>query len=224
MPHRTSGHGWTPGKNKVPWLVSTAMWSTCMRFVGNGGITVGELARRARTGTNLAGMQRWGYITVAPDPADNRPKPPPADRVIHATASGPPGTADMAPADRRHRGALGGPVRRGKRRGAPGAAPGAGNVAALREPLQARVPKPAGRVFSCRSCGFSGHRDLAGAANIARRTPAGGPATGSMLPVAITHRRAGRHLPGAGWSRRDPRRRHHHGTAARSPGQPRPAP
>ena len=79
MPHRTSGHGWTPGKNKVPWLVSTAMWSTCMRFVGNGGITVGELARRARTGTNLAGMQRWGYITVAPDPADTRPKPPPAD-------------------------------------------------------------------------------------------------------------------------------------------------
>jgi putative transposase len=87
-----------------------------------------------------------------------------------------------------------------------------------------RVPKPAGRVFSCRSCGLCGHRDLAGAANIARRTPAGGPATGSMLPVAITHRRAGRHLPGAGWSRRDPRRRHHHRTAPRSPGQPRPAP
>ena len=87
-----------------------------------------------------------------------------------------------------------------------------------------RVPKPAGRVFTCRSCGFSGHRDLAGAANIARRAPAGGPATSSTLPVAITHRRAGRHLPGAGWSRRDPRRRHHHGTAPRSPGQPRPAP
>jgi putative transposase len=87
-----------------------------------------------------------------------------------------------------------------------------------------RVPKPPGRVLTCRSCGFCGHRDLAGAANIARRTPAGGPATSSTLPGAITHRRAGRHLPGAGRSRRDPRRRHHHGTAPRSPGQPRPAP
>jgi len=87
-----------------------------------------------------------------------------------------------------------------------------------------RVPKPVGRVLTCRSCGFCGHQDLAGAANIARRTPAGGPATSSTLPVAITHRRAGRHLPGTGRSRRDPRRRHHHGTAPRSPGQPRPAP
>jgi len=90
---------------------------------------------------------------------------------------------------------------------------------------RARVPKPSGRVFTCRSCGFCGHRDLAGAANIARRTPAGGTATSSdMLPVAITHRRAGRHLPGAGHSRRDPRRRPHHGPARGSPGQPRPAP
>jgi hypothetical protein len=30
-----------------------------------------------------------------------------------------------------------------------------------------RVPKPAGRVLSCPHCGFHGHRDLAGAANIA---------------------------------------------------------
>ena len=88
-----------------------------------------------------------------------------------------------------------------------------------------RVVKPSGRVFTCRSCGLCGHRDLAGAVNIAHRTPVGGPATGNdMLPVAITHRRAGRHLPGAGQSRRDPRRRPHHGPARGSPGQPRPAP
>src|SRR6266851_5617142 len=30
-----------------------------------------------------------------------------------------------------------------------------------------RVPKPRGRTFHCRFCGFSGHRDLVGAANIA---------------------------------------------------------
>jgi DNA-binding MarR family transcriptional regulator len=88
MPHRTSDHGRTQGQGTVPWLVSMAMWSTCLRFVGDQGITVGELTGRARTGTNLAGMQRWGYITVAPDPADARPKPPRSDWVIHATASG----------------------------------------------------------------------------------------------------------------------------------------
>jgi len=88
MPHRTSDHGRTPGKQKVPWLVSMAMWSTCMRFVGEDGISVGELARRARTGTNLAGMQRWGYIEVAPDPADTRPTAPRSDWVIHATVGG----------------------------------------------------------------------------------------------------------------------------------------
>jgi transposase len=92
-----------------------------------------------------------------------------------------------------------------------------------------RVPKPAGRVFTCRHCGYRGHRDLTGAANIACRAPAGGPATTTTssndeLPVVITHRRAGRHLPGAGRSRRDPRRRPHHGTRQRSPGRPRPAP
>ena len=35
----------------------------------------------------------------------------------------------------------------------------------------ARVPKPRGRVFSCRQCGFTGHRDLVGAANIASAPP-----------------------------------------------------
>jgi DNA-binding MarR family transcriptional regulator len=88
MPHRTTGHGRTQGQGKVPWLVSMAMWSTCMRFVTADGITVGELTRRARTGTNLAGMQRWGYITIAPDPGDTRPKPPRSGWVIRPTASG----------------------------------------------------------------------------------------------------------------------------------------
>ena len=88
MPHRTTDHGRTQGQGKVPWLVSMAMWSTCMRFITADGITVRELTRRARTGTNLPGMQRWGYITIAPDPAGTRPKPPRSGWVIHATASG----------------------------------------------------------------------------------------------------------------------------------------
>ena len=67
-----------------------------------------------------------------------------------------------------------------------------------------RVPKPAGRVFRCPHCGYGGHRDLVAAANSAAR--GGGPIPATRR-AGITHRRAGRHLPGAGLSRRDPRRR-----------------
>jgi len=52
MPHRTTDHGRTQGQGKVPWLVSMAMWSTCMRFITADGITVRELTKRARTGPN----------------------------------------------------------------------------------------------------------------------------------------------------------------------------
>ena len=72
-----------------------------------------------------------------------------------------------------------------------------------------RVPKPRVRVFTCPHCGYSGHRDLTAAASIATRAPGGGSTTSPahvVLPQVVTHRRAGRHLPGAGQSRRDPRR------------------
>lgn len=86
MPHRTTNHGSTNPSG--PWLVSLVMWSNCMRFVGEQGVTVGELEALARTPTNLNGMQRWGYVVVAPDPADKRPKPPRRDWLIHATSRG----------------------------------------------------------------------------------------------------------------------------------------
>ncbi len=85
MPHRTSSHG---AKDSGPWLASVVMWSTCMRFVGAEGVSVRELERLARTPTNLNGMERWGYVTVAPDPADSRPRPPRSGWVIRATAKG----------------------------------------------------------------------------------------------------------------------------------------
>ena len=62
-----------------------------------------------------------------------------------------------------------------------------------------RVPRPRGRVFRCSFCGFSGHRDLVGAANIA--ASGGGVIRGSPR---IEHRRVGV-VP----TRRD-RRRHRH--------------
>jgi IS605 OrfB family transposase len=69
-----------------------------------------------------------------------------------------------------------------------------------------RVPKPAGRNFTCPHCGHHGHRDLVAAVNIAVRNGGGtipAPANGP----GITHRRAGNHLPGVHPARRDPRRR-----------------
>jgi DNA-binding MarR family transcriptional regulator len=59
-----------------------------MRHVGEEGITVGELQRLARTASNLAGMQRWGYISLDPDPSRGRSKQPVARAVIRATEAG----------------------------------------------------------------------------------------------------------------------------------------
>jgi IS605 OrfB family transposase len=65
-----------------------------------------------------------------------------------------------------------------------------------------RVPKPKGREFHCPHCGFEGHRDLVGAANIAAKL--GGGPTSTGLSTLVEHRRAGI-VP----ARRD-RRRHLH--------------
>jgi hypothetical protein len=73
MPHRTTSHGSTRGSIQAPWLVSLVMWSNCMQFVGEKGVSVGDLEALARTKTNLNGMERWGYTVVTPDPADTRP-------------------------------------------------------------------------------------------------------------------------------------------------------
>jgi IS605 OrfB family transposase len=83
-----------------------------------------------------------------------------------------------------------------------------------------RVPRPPGRVLACPACHFTGHRDLTAAASIAAR--AGGGIT-PVIPVGVTHRRAGAHLPGVAPSRRDPRRRAHRRGVRRSSGRHRPA-
>jgi DNA-binding MarR family transcriptional regulator len=88
LPHRTTHHGSTGGSLHAPWLVSLVMWFNCMRFVDEKGVTVRQLEQLARTKTNLNGMERWGYIVVAPDPNDSRPKPPRSSWLIHPTRAG----------------------------------------------------------------------------------------------------------------------------------------
>lgn len=86
MPHRTT---WGPAADSPqgPWLVSLAMWSNFMQYVASDGTPLNEIADLARI-TNLAGLQRWGYIVVEPDPADMRAKPPRSDWVVRPTAAG----------------------------------------------------------------------------------------------------------------------------------------
>jgi methyltransferase (TIGR00027 family) len=90
LPHRTTSHGASGRGDGAPalWLVSLAMWENCMRYVTGEPITVGDLEARARTGTNLDGMRRWGYITIdgtARKVHNGRPSP---GAVLRATAAG----------------------------------------------------------------------------------------------------------------------------------------
>ena len=90
LPHRTTSHGASDPGDGVPalWLASLAMWETCMRYVTAEPITVGDLEARARTGTNLDGMRRWGYITIDGTARKvHKTRPGPA-AVLRATAVG----------------------------------------------------------------------------------------------------------------------------------------
>jgi DNA-binding MarR family transcriptional regulator len=85
--HRTSTTR-RSGPQAGPWLTSLAMYATCMQHLDEHGVTVRELEERARTRTNLHGMQRWGYIRVEPKPGDPRPNPPGSDRLVRPTRKG----------------------------------------------------------------------------------------------------------------------------------------
>ena len=90
LPHRTTDHGVSgqAGGDPTTWLVSLVMWENCLRHVTDQPITVGELETRARTGTNLDGMRRWGYITIDGTAKKiHKGRPGPA-AVLRATAAG----------------------------------------------------------------------------------------------------------------------------------------
>ena len=64
LPHRTT---WGPAAHsgRGPWLVSLAMWADFMRFLPAAGVPLREVADLVPL-TNLAGLERWGYVTVGP--------------------------------------------------------------------------------------------------------------------------------------------------------------
>ncbi len=86
MPHRTS-RGPASGARAGPWLVSMAMWSNLMRHLPPDGAPLRDVQDLVAM-TNLGGMTRWGYVTVAPDPADGRARPPRRDLLVRPTPAG----------------------------------------------------------------------------------------------------------------------------------------
>jgi methyltransferase (TIGR00027 family) len=86
-PHRTTNFG-ASSHGDGAWLTSMVMWENCMRFVTDEPITVGELQRLARTGTNLDGMRRWGYVTIDGTAKKIHKGNPGPDAVLRATARG----------------------------------------------------------------------------------------------------------------------------------------
>jgi DNA-binding MarR family transcriptional regulator len=70
--------------------VSMVMWSNFLRFVGEAGITVGDLPAvsgipKAKTLSMLGGMERWRYVFVTPGPTD---APPESKRDGYGSARG----------------------------------------------------------------------------------------------------------------------------------------
>ncbi|MGH3228017.1 MAG: SAM-dependent methyltransferase, partial [Streptosporangiaceae bacterium] len=87
LPHRTTNHAGA-GLGDGTWLTSVAMFENCLRFVTDQPITVGELETLARTGTNLDGMRRWGYITIDGSAKKTHHRRPGPGAVLRATARG----------------------------------------------------------------------------------------------------------------------------------------
>jgi len=88
LSHRSATTHSPEGSRQGPWLASMVMWSTCMRYVSDDGVTVRELQRLARTSTNLGGMLRWGYIVAEPAPTGGGSSAFRPDMVLRPTAGG----------------------------------------------------------------------------------------------------------------------------------------
>jgi DNA-binding MarR family transcriptional regulator len=87
MPHRTTS--FASAADRGPWLGSMVLWANGMRLVPEEGITVAELERQARTDKiQLAGLERWGYVFVTPDPADLGKKSQQRNWLVRPTTMG----------------------------------------------------------------------------------------------------------------------------------------
>ena len=87
IPHVTTLARQAGEVGRGAWLVSLPMWANFMRFVDEEGTPLRELTEQVQL-TNLRGLLRWGYITIAPDGADTRAEPPRGDWLVRPTRWG----------------------------------------------------------------------------------------------------------------------------------------
>src|SRR5262249_5852583 len=63
MTHRTTLARQSGEELRGPWLGALPMWANFLRFVAEDGVPLADLTALARI-TNLAGIERWGYLTI----------------------------------------------------------------------------------------------------------------------------------------------------------------
>ncbi len=92
VPHFTTDHGPRPWRGV--WLASYATYANFLRFVGDDGIRMGDLAAAAGFLPPVHpwyhGMRRWGYVNYTPDIAGASPKKKDVDAIVRCI---PPGKA-----------------------------------------------------------------------------------------------------------------------------------
>ncbi len=86
LPHRTT---WGPAarSGRGPWLVSLTMWANFLRFLPADGVPLRDVADLVPL-VNLAGLERWGYVTVGPGPGGGRAAPSRPDAIVRPTRWG----------------------------------------------------------------------------------------------------------------------------------------
>jgi DNA-binding MarR family transcriptional regulator len=128
------------------------------------------MERLARTETNLAGMQRWGYVEVGPDPDDTRRNPPRSDLLVRSTSRGKKAQRVWLPL-------VGSIERRWVRRF------GSDAVDRLRASLEAPVARLDAELADCLP--ILGYGLLTRGPQRDRSTPAGSRASGLPLPALL---------------------------------------
>lgn len=88
MPHCTTASRRRGEVIQGPWLVSFPMYVHCMRHLTAEGVTRGELEDRARVLGPVLGLERWGYVTLAPAPRQGKRKADPRATIVSPTRAG----------------------------------------------------------------------------------------------------------------------------------------
>lgn len=88
MPHCTTASRRRGEAVQGPWLVSFPMYVHCMRHLTAEGVRRGELEDRARVLGPVLGLERWGYVTLAPAPRQGKRKADPRATIVSPTRAG----------------------------------------------------------------------------------------------------------------------------------------